>query len=239
MLLYYITDRNQFPGGEAEQLRRLLDKIAESARAGVDYVQLREKDLTARALEQLAREALHAVREHSSTTRLLINSRIDVALSCGADGVHLTTTDISAGDARAIVASARNRREARTLDEPSISATSRPFLIVVSTHTLAEVEVTYGQGADFVVFGPVLEKVTSPRRAGIGLEELRRTTAAMNRTAQPVPILALGGITLENAADCLNAGASGIAAIRLFQENDVARVVTRLRAIAAEKLREP
>jgi thiamine-phosphate pyrophosphorylase len=102
VLLYYITDRKQFPGGSAEQQSRLLDKIAEAAGANVNYIQLREKDLPARALEQLAREAVRAVRAHSTITRLLINSRTDVALACGADGVHLTTTDIPASDVRAI-----------------------------------------------------------------------------------------------------------------------------------------
>jgi thiamine-phosphate pyrophosphorylase len=238
VLLYYITDRKQLPGGEAEQRRRLLDKIAEAAGAGVDYIQLREKDLPARALEQLAREALTAIREHSSTTRLLINSRIDIALACRADGVHLTTTDIPAGDARAIVASAWSRRETRTFEE-SATAASHPFLIAASTHTLVEVEFAYSQGADMVVFGPVFEKIASPQRAVIGLEELRRTVATVNRTAQGFPILALGGITLENARACMTAGAGGIAAIRLFQENDVATVVASLCAIAAEKLREP
>jgi thiamine-phosphate pyrophosphorylase len=239
VLLYYITDRKQFPGGEAEQQRRLLDKIIEAAGANIDYIQLREKDLPARALEQLAREAMRAVREHSSRTRLLINSRPDVALACGADGVHLTTTDISAGDARAIASSAQSRHEMRVPAKgPSTTASSgisasQQFLIAVSTHSLGEIEFAYGQGADFVVFGPVFEKVTSPQRAGVGFDDLRRVCTAVDRNAPAFPVLALGGITLENAADCINAGASGIAAIRLFQENEVGNVITRLRAIGA------
>ena len=92
MLLYYITDRRQFPGTPPEQRDRLLAKIAEAARAGVDLIQLRERDLSARELLQLAMEAVAAVRETRNAkreTRLLINSRLDVALACGADGVHL------------------------------------------------------------------------------------------------------------------------------------------------------
>ena len=85
--LYYITDRRQFPGDCHEQEQRLLAKIAECAAAGVEYIQLREKDLEARALEDLAMKAMAALG--GSGTKLLINSRTDVALACGAHGVHL------------------------------------------------------------------------------------------------------------------------------------------------------
>jgi thiamine-phosphate pyrophosphorylase len=219
--LYYITDRKQFPGGEAEQRRRLVEKIAEAARARVDYIQLREKDLLARELEQLAREAVQAVRDSSSVTKLLINSRVDVALACGADGVHLTSTDISAGDALAI-ASCSTRMSG-----------IRPFTIAVSTHSVAEVEFAYAQGAEVAVFGPVFEKVTVPTRAGFGIEELRRTCKKFAAHVS-FSVYALGGITVENASTCIDAGAAGIAAIRLFQDNDVAEVVRRLRESAGQ-----
>src|SRR5579864_1229693 len=109
-LLYYITDRTAFAADEPTRRRRLLDKISEAARAGVDYIQLREKDLPARELESLAREALSILREsaHPRTqyreprTALLINSRTDVALSVQADGVHLRSDDISPQEVRAI-----------------------------------------------------------------------------------------------------------------------------------------
>ena len=107
-LLYYITDRMAFPGDETERRRHLLKKIAEAARCGVDYVQLREKDLTARELESLAREAVSTLREATRVTtenlelrtRLLINSRTDVVLATGADGVHLRSDDVSPSDVR-------------------------------------------------------------------------------------------------------------------------------------------
>src|SRR5580704_16399491 len=92
----------QFAGDEASRRRALLEKIAEAARCGVDFVQLREKDLSGRELETLARDAARTVRENSSTTRLLINTRTDVAIACGADGVHLRSEDVSAGEARAV-----------------------------------------------------------------------------------------------------------------------------------------
>src|ERR1700704_2826122 len=114
-LLYYITDRSQFRGDECARRRALLAKVAEAARAGVDYIQLREKDLSTRELEMLAQEALTAVRNStplrtenrelrtSLRTRLLINSRTDVALAAGADGVHLRADDLSTREVRAVV----------------------------------------------------------------------------------------------------------------------------------------
>ncbi len=232
MLLYYITDRRQFPGSEEERRRRLMAKIAEAARAGVDYIQLREKDLSARALEQLAREARTLVRmtppppgrRHAA---LLINARLDVALATGAAGVHLPADDLSADEARAVWKSfsGKSPREAKG------------FLVAVSCHSVAAVRRADQQGADFVVFGPVFEKVAARARPGVGLEELRRachdepaldprTGASYSRF---MPVLAVGGVTLENAASCLEAGAAGLAAIRLFQQNDIAAVVRRLR----------
>src|SRR5208282_6084090 len=102
-LLYYITDRSQFRGDECARRRDLLGKVAEAARACVDYIQLREKDLSTRELELLAREVVAIVRENSSLTRLLINSRTDVALAAAADGVHLRADDVVPREARAVV----------------------------------------------------------------------------------------------------------------------------------------
>lgn len=104
-LLYYITDRNAFPGNELERRRRLLLKITEAAQAGVDYIQLREKDLPTRKLESLAREALNILNQLRTQnpelrTALLINSRTDVVLAAGADGVHLRSDDISPRDVK-------------------------------------------------------------------------------------------------------------------------------------------
>ena len=104
LLLYYITDRHLFPGNGPEQERQLLAKIAECASAGVDLVQLREKDLSTRALEELAHKAMAAIGD--SRTRLLINSRTDIALACGAHGVHLPANDIPASEVRALMARA-------------------------------------------------------------------------------------------------------------------------------------
>ncbi len=229
LLLYYITDRKQFAGSEADQRRALLERIAAAARAGVDYIQLREKDLPARDLEQLAREAVAAIRamtkDQRPTTRLLINSRTDVALACGADGVHLPAGDLPASEVRAIASVAARDSQLAT----------RNFIVAVSCHSAAEVQSAYSHGADFVVFGPVFEK---RGKTGVGLKALSEAcrgggpvpkTEGGHRSAMPV--LALGGVTLPNAAECLRAGAAGVAGIRLFQEGDVAAAVRQLRAV--------
>jgi thiamine-phosphate pyrophosphorylase len=206
--LYYITNRRQFPGDPHEQEQRLLAKIAECAAAGVEYVQLREKDLEARELEALARKAMAAIA--GSQTRLLINSRTDVALACGAHGVHLPADDLAASEVRAIFARAGK-------SEPVIG---------VSTHSAAEVASAEAHGASFAVFGPVFEKSGSANREG--LEQLRQICHRTEAAQPPMPVWALGGITLENAQQCVAAGAAGIAAIRLFQQNDVRALVKKL-----------
>jgi len=221
VLLYYITDRKQFPGTAAKQRRKLLDKITEATRAGVDYIQLREKDLSGRELEKLAAEIIHIIDTANLETRVLINSRTDIALACGGDGVHLTSTDISPADARAIAfRSGRN-----------------DFLVAVSCHSAEEVRLAESHGADFVVLAPIFGKAAT-RDPGIGLQPIRdlaHVSPANRRIetgeARPrIPLLALGGVTIENATTCIDAGAAGIAAIRLFQENNVEQVVKLLRA---------
>ena len=211
MLLYYITDRSQFPGDEATRRLRLLDKIAEAARCGVDFIQLREKDLSARDLESLAR----AVRELRTENRqlrtaLLINSRTDIALAVGADGVHLRSDDILPSQTRAIWA---QREPGRVVRET----------VGVSCHTPTEVARAAADHADFAVFGPIFGKQGAPTARVTGLEALREACQ------EKIPVLALGGITLENAQACLQAGAAGVAGIRLFQENDIHKTVAALR----------
>jgi thiamine-phosphate pyrophosphorylase len=217
VLLYYITDRTAFPGDELARRRRLLEKIREAVHAGVDYIQLREKDLSTRDLESLAREAVSeilAIDHRPLPTALLINSRTDVALAVEAEGVHLRSNDVSPQDLRAIWTKSGASAPART-NSP------RAPLIAVSCHSPAEVAQAAANGTDLAVFAPVFEKKDA---YPAGLEALRQACATK------VPVLALGGVTLANAHSCLAAGAAGIAAIRLFQESDIAGVVHRLRS---------
>ncbi|MGA9964804.1 MAG: thiamine phosphate synthase [Terriglobales bacterium] len=195
----------------------MLAKIAEATRCGVDLIQLREKDLPIRELEILARTAVRVVRENSPLrtekrelpTRLLINSRADVAITSGADGVHLRSKDISPSEVRRILAGGGEQNRA---------------LISVSCHSAAEVARAASDGSDFAVFAPIFEKKGAPQAGPAGLVGLREVCRQKN------PVLALGGVTVENARACLDAGAAGIAGIRLFQENDIAAVVRRLKA---------
>jgi thiamine-phosphate pyrophosphorylase len=215
LLLLYITDRVQFPGDESARQGALLAKIAEATRCGVDLIQLREKDLPIRELEILACAAVRVVRENSPPrtekreTCLLINSRTDVAITCGADGVHLRSKDISPSDVQEIWFAGRQRTHA---------------LVSVSCHSAAEVARATSEGANLIVFAPVFEKKGAQQASPAGLAGLREVCH------QKIPVLALGGVTIENARACLDAGAAGIAGIRLFQENDIPEVVRRLKA---------
>lgn len=233
MLLYYITDRKHFAGGEAAQRRSLLHRISDAAEAGIDYIQLREKDLSTAELERLARDAIHAVRDHSNTTRLLINSRTDVALAAGAGGVHLTSTDISASDARAIWAAA--------LETQLAAPAYQNFTIAVSCHSIEEVRSAESHGADFAVLAPIFEK-SGTTAAPLGVEILRgatgqgrqpdlRVEAGDHRVG--IPVFALGGISVENAAECIRAGAAGVAGIRLFQSENFGETVSQLRELGS------
>jgi thiamine-phosphate pyrophosphorylase len=220
-LLYYITDRSQFRGDESARRRALLAKVAEAARAGIDYIQLREKDLGARELEQLARQAAHVIQELGTEnrdlrTRLLINSRSDIAIAVGADGVHLRSDDIASHEARSFWTQALAR---------SSQSVARSPLLAASCHTAAEVFRAESEAADFAVFAPVFEKRAAPGTEAAGLAALREACR------EKIPVLALGGVTIENAPSCLSAGAAGVAGIRLFQENRIENVVRALRAL--------
>jgi thiamine-phosphate pyrophosphorylase len=214
LLLCYITDRTQFGDAETARRRGLIAQIRLVAEAGVDFVQLREKHLPVGELESLAAEAAEIIRAASNgRARLLVNSRTDIAIAAGADGVHLRSRDIAASEARAIFGKA------------GIS----DACIAVSCHTVEEIAMAEAHGADFAVFGPVFEKVL---QAGVGPEQLRVVCNRRRHAVPKMPILALGGVTLDNAAQCVAAGASGVAGIRLFQRPDVQEVVRRLRAMS-------
>ena len=168
---------------------------------GIDFIQLREKTVNAAALTALARSILEEIAAvPGSRTRLLINGRPDVAVAAGADGVHLTShpDELTPEEVRRIFGQGASR-------EPVIS---------VSCHTLDEVRRAHDAGVDLILFGPVYEKRIASQHItdGSGLKALEAACLAASTT----PVLALGGITLENTAACLSAGAAGIAAIRLF-----------------------
>jgi thiamine-phosphate pyrophosphorylase len=222
-LLYYITDRTQFRGDESARRHALLARIEEAAAAGVDYIQLREKDLSARNLEMLARDAMAVVRNNTrlstenreARTRLLINSRTDTALAVGADGVHLRVQDVAPHEIRHMLEVSALRPLA-----------TDDFLVSVSCHTATEVVGAAAERVDFAVFAPVFGKSGGiARTPPAGLDALREACQSK------ISVLALGGVSINNAALCLSAGAAGVAGIRLFQENKIEDVVGALRTL--------
>jgi len=203
MLRYAITSRALYPGDEREKQATLLRHASRWTADGIDLVQLREKDLHASDIAALALKILQFIAQTNSPTKLLINSRSDIAIATRAHGVHLTSDrdELTATQVRSLYA----------------SANLPPPVITVSCHTLDEVQRAREDHVDAVLFAPVFEKtltdhVTIPGR---GLEQLR---AACNAAA-PVTVYALGGVTLQNAPSCLEAGAAGIAGIRLFHDS--------------------
>ncbi len=197
MKFYYITDRASAGGDVTE-------RIGAAARAGVDYIQIREKDLTGRELLALACAARE--RLTGSGTKLLINERADVAIAAGLDGVHLPSNACEVRRIRGIG--------------------PEGFVIGVSCHSIGELQRAEDGGADFAVFGPVFD-TSSKRRYGEprGLPSLARACEAVE-----LPVLALGGIGVDTAQSCVEAGAAGVAGISMFQSGvEVGEVVRRLR----------
>ncbi len=214
MLLYYITDRKGFAGTDHEQRAALLRRVAEAARGGVDYIQLREKDLSAEELQRLASQALGAVRTNSAVTKLLINSHPDIAIAVGADGVHLPAGFPPADEIR----------------DQWLRHSDREPIIGVSAHSVEDVRQAESNGASFAVLAPIFEKSTTGAK-GLGLKVLRLACSPTAGLPNSFTVLALGGVTLANARACIDAGAAGVAGIRLFQQGDVAETVRRLRAL--------
>jgi len=186
MLRCYITDRRAAGGEEA-----VLRCIRRALMDGVEYIQIREKDMSARDLLALVRCALTLPNPRG--TRILVNSRADIAMVAGAHGVHLPAGAIAPKILRAI------------------SPTG--FQIGVSTHSIDELRAAETDGADFAVFGPIFPSLSKPGYGPVrGLALLAEAVRAVT-----IPVFALGGISHENAAECFVAGAAGVAGISMFQ----------------------
>ena len=178
-----------------KEFQDILGQVSAAVAAGIQLIQLREKRLTARVLFELTARAAEITR--GTSARLLVNDRADVAASAGADGVHLTTRSLEPRIVR------------RTFGDE--------FLIGASTHSLAEATVARDGGADFVVFGPIFPTQSKEEYGPLlGVSTLADVASEL----APFPVLALGGISTENASECLRAGASGIAGISLFRETE-------------------
>jgi thiamine-phosphate pyrophosphorylase len=166
-------------------------RCRELASEGVEFLLLREKDLAAGELAQICWRIVDEVAV--SGTKVLVARRLDVALACGADGVHLSAApgELTVKQVREVFPSA---------------------VVSVSCHTLDDVRRAHG--ASMVLFGPIFGKTVDGVEvvAGVGLERLQQACLA----AGQMPVFALGGVTEANAADCIAAGAAGVAAIRMF-----------------------
>jgi thiamine-phosphate pyrophosphorylase len=203
-ILCYVTDRRSLAASESEAERLLVEKIAAASASGIDWVQIREKDLPAKQLASLIPPTVTSSplgRDAKGGARLILNDRLDLALTAGLSAVHL-------GESSLLV------REAKEL--ASRVAGEREFLVGVSCHSLESAKAAQRDGADYIFFGPVF---ATPSKAAFGLPQgLDRLARVCEEVS--IPVLAIGGISAENAQSCLWAGASGIAAIRLFQDAD-------------------
>jgi thiamine-phosphate pyrophosphorylase len=192
-----------------------MERIQAIAEAGADWVQLREKHLSARALSSLAREASWRTAAHAGeeqrTTRLIVNDRVDVAIAEHTHGVHLGENGLPVKEVKAFVES---------------HVSPKDFLVGVSCHSVEGAKSAGRNAADYIFFGPIF---ATPSKAGMGAPQGTARLAEVCHSVA-IPVLAIGGITLENASACITAGAAGIAAIRLFQDaQDPAAIVKELR----------
>ncbi|HUK32155.1 MAG TPA: thiamine phosphate synthase [Candidatus Acidoferrum sp.] len=229
-ILCYVTDRRGLANGGTLPTD-LFGVVARAIRAGVDWVQIREKDLPARELLALAQSAgaenrgfgppeqdksknnMRIVSGRFGTTRasIIVNDRLDVALAAGVAGVHL-------GGESLPVAAVNAAREGGILP--------KEFLIGASCHSLDAARAAERDGADYIFFGPVF---ATPSKEKSGASQGIGKLAEVSRNLK-IPVLAIGGVNEENAADCFAAGAAGIAAIRMFQDAvDLPALVARLR----------
>lgn len=188
--LYLITDRHQTNG------RALTTVVEEALQSGVKAVQLREKDLSAKELFELARYMRQLTNQYSA--KLFINDRLDIALAVKADGVHLGQNSFSANDIKSFLKSDLRL----TTHDPRL-------LIGVSTHSFAEARKAEEEGADFITLGPVFY---TPSKAEygepLGVEMIKKVKAEIK-----IPVFAIGGIKKENVKDVMNTGADGVAVI--------------------------
>ena len=202
--LYYITDRHQLVS------ESISDRVQQAIRAGVEWVQIREKDLATRALLNLVQGAVSAAKGSATGARVVLNDRVDVALAASAAGVHLGT---------------------RSLPVEVVRKIAPPdFVIGVSCHSLAEALAAEAGGADYVVIGPIYATPSKLQYGPpLGLTKLREVTGRIK-----IPVFALGGISLDRVKACIQQGAAGIAGIRIFQ--DCPSVEDRVRELRARLL---
>lgn len=192
----YVTNREFLHS--ADPIGSVLARIRTAIAAGVDWVQIREKDLPARDLLALVRASVDMAGDRASRARVVVNDRLDVALAAGAAGVHLGGQSLPARE---------TVRWCRAGNAPP------EFLIGVSCHSVEKIREAEDAGASYVFWGPVFD---TPAKRSFGPPQGIARLADVCR-AVGIPVVAIGGVNEENSAECIRAGAAGIAAIRLFQ----------------------
>lgn len=218
MILCYVTDRHLLneSGNAGAQTEGLSRRIAWAAAAGVDWIQIREKDLSAHELVEVAREAVATTKRADRGGRVIINDRLDAALAADAAGVHLGGGSVGATN---VVEWLRQGNA------------PKDFLVGVSCHGMSEAVAAEKAGASYIFFGPVYE---TPSKKDFGPPQGVHKLAEVCKAVR-IPVLAIGGISEGNAGECTRVGAAGIAAIRVFQQardaESVESVVSRLRAL--------
>ena len=206
-ILCYVTDASALSAAptdaasETNYAENLVERASLALRAGVNWVQVRDKNLSARML-QVSTVDIRLIAQEVGA-RVIVNDRLDVAVAAQAGGVHLGRESLPVKE----VASWRAK------EKPS-KPVLQDFLIGASCHSLEEARAAALDGADYLIFGPVFETPSKMKfGAPLGIEKLRAVCAETR-----IPVLAIGGIDLSNAGRCFEAGAAGIAAIRLFQD---------------------
>lgn len=188
MLRYYITDRHQAGGADA-----LLLLIERALQQGIELIQIREKDWETKVLAHFVSHVLELPNPHG--TRILVNGRADVALACGAHGIHLPSRSISPAQLRPLV--------------------PERFIIGVSCHSRQDMDAALAGDADYILISPVFHPLSKQDgRVPLGIAGLRDAVQGF-----PIPSFALGGITREMMPLCVEAGAPGVAGISLFQQD--------------------
>jgi thiamine-phosphate pyrophosphorylase len=197
VIVCYVTDRRRFDGS----IRALLTHVGEAVRAGVDWIQIRERDLEARQLAEFVSDAVALTA--GSRSRIIVNDRLDIALACGAGGVHLRSDSIGVSEARRLAPVG--------------------FLVGRSVHNLTELKPA--AGADYLIAGSVFPTASKPgSRSLLGLTGLKAMALAAS-----CPVLAIGGVTLDRISGIAAAGAQGVAAIALLSTPPLGPIVAEVR----------
>jgi thiamine-phosphate pyrophosphorylase len=218
-ILCYVTDRKGLACADDDRIESLRKRVGAAAAAGINWIQIREKDFSGNQLLSFTRAAVAQIKQNNersrTRTRIIVNDRLDVALSEHTGGVHLGEHSLHVHDVCKWLAA-----------KPDLAERDK-FFVGVSCHSVQAAVSAARDGADYIFFGPVFG---TPSKASFGAPQGVQRLAEVC-SAVSIPVLAIGGITLDNASDCFAAGAAGIAAIRLFQDaENLVSVVNGLRA---------